>query len=545
VGGSWQPLPDETPEVSTFPISPITVEALKKRGITHFTKIQVRPCARVATTRARARAPTPERALTPRGFSACLALIAQTGAFGPIMEGRDILARSRTGTGKTLAFALPIVESIGKSMEGRPKAHQPLCIVLVPTRELAKQVASEFELISGAHRLNVCAVYGGAPMGPQIRELRSGCHVVVGTPGRVLDHVNQGTLDLSSIRHAVLDEVRARPRRARRRHRANASPSTLRLCATSDLARAQSHPTATGRASRSRAPSAAPSSVPPARHPARAQADEMLDMGFADDVASILNGAPPAGSRQMLLFSATTPPFIQALVRQHMRDELQLDAVGANDGPKTSTTVQHYAVLAPERNEHRPAVLRDVLTVHGRGAKRVIVFTETKRDCDELVTGRQLGTLSAAALHGDVQQQQRETTMKNFREGKFTVLVATDVAARGIDVSGVDLVISYHVPMSTESYVHRSGRTGRAGASGKSLILYNEGRFGQLARMERECQFKFHRVGPPAPEAVIAAAAVNLPSLIQSVDKEVLPLFAATARKIMAEASDDATLESK
>lgn len=247
----------------------------------------------------------------------------------------------------------------------------------------------------------------------------------------------------------------------------------------------------------------------------------MLDMGFADDVATILETAPPAGERQMLLFSATTPPFIQKLVRQHMVgrrgrararrsracsvgaaaaaakafqpprprvrvsrklppiflppsppltrpgrlpppsparaqvDELQLDAIGTDAGPKTSTSVQHYAVLAPERAEHRPAVLRDVLTVHGRGAKRVIVFTETKRDCDELVTGRQLGTLSAAALHGDVQQQQRETTMKNFREGKFTVLVATDVAARGIDVTGVDLVISYHVPMSTESCAPR------------------------------------------------------------------------------------------
>jgi ATP-dependent RNA helicase DDX21 len=271
----------------------------------------------------------------------------------------------------------------------------------------------------------------------------------------------------------------------------------------------------------------------------------MLDMGFADDVAAIMDGAPPAGSRQMLLFSATTPPFIQKLVRQHMRDELQLDAVGSNDGPKTSTTVQHFAVLAPERNEHRPAVLRDVLTVHGRGAKRVIVFTETKRDCDELVTGRQLGTLSAAALHGDVQQAQRETTMKNFREGKFTVLVATDVAARGIDVSGVDLVISYHVPGSVESYVHRSGRTGRAGASGKSIILYNEGRYGLCARIEKECQFKFVRIGPPAPEAVIAAAAINLPSLIKAVDPEVIPLFAATARKIMQEAADDSSLETQ
>jgi superfamily II DNA/RNA helicase len=126
------------------------------------------------------------------------------------MEGRDILARSRTGTGKTLAFALPIVESIGKSNAGRPKPCQPLCIVLVPTRELAKQVASEFELIAATHRLSVVSVYGGAPMGPQVREMRAGVHIVVGTPGRILDHINEGTIDLQSVRHAVLDEVRAR-----------------------------------------------------------------------------------------------------------------------------------------------------------------------------------------------------------------------------------------------------------------------------------------------------------------------------------------------
>lgn len=430
--------------LSNFRITPSVVAALEARGITRMTEVQA-------------------------------------GTFDTLYEGKDMIARSRTGTGKTLAFALPLLERLAAAKaaaaKGSNRSRAPLALVLAPTRELAKQVAREMALSGAPLRVSVECFYGGSAYGPQEGALRRGVDVVVGTPGRLMDLLDRRILDLSSVRFAVLDE-----------------------------------------------------------------ADEMLSMGFAEDVEHLFSSfVLPPEERQIVLFSATVPSWVKRLASQHQKsDVVSFDSIGRGD--MTATTVKHYAVKVPERESARASLLADILAVYGDGVGggRAIVFAETKRECDELATSGALEGCGAAVLHGDVTQKQRETTLAQFRSGRFAVLVATDVAARGLDISNVAVVVQYRVPNDAEAYVHRAGRTGRAGASGVAVVMYSDRDGGSLRRLERDCGIKFERAGSPAPEAALEAAATAAASALHGVDASVVKHLLPTAKDLMASVDDPA-----
>eukprot|EP00178_Gracilaria_changii_P024251 TRINITY_DN730_c0_g3_i1.p1 TRINITY_DN730_c0_g3~~TRINITY_DN730_c0_g3_i1.p1 ORF type:complete len:806 (-),score=115.38 TRINITY_DN730_c0_g3_i1:12096-14513(-) len=442
-------VPDERPTMASFRLSHSTVERLAENGIIHPTEVQA-------------------------------------GTFDKLYDGNDLIAKSRTGTGKTLAFALPILERLAiLKNEGHYDArHGPACLVLAPTRELAKQVSREMSYIGGGLKISVLCLYGGSAYGPQEDALRRGVDVVVGTPGRLIDHIERGNLRLSNIAFAVLDE-----------------------------------------------------------------ADEMLSMGFAQDVETIFEDLPPKENRQVILFSATVPPWVKRLASQFQKEDVTMfDAI--TSGPMAATTVRHCAVRVPEREEARASLLADIIAVHSptkdenletngvRTPSRVIVFTQTKREADELATSGALDGCGAAVLHGDVSQKQREVTLSQFRNGRFQVLVATDVAARGLDISGVDVVVQYRVPHDTESYIHRAGRTGRAGRSGTAVVMYSDRESRNLRVLERECKIKFDMEVAPAPEAALEAAVDVAMSNIGTVDERVLKHLIPRAAEIVKKGED-------
>lgn len=406
----------------------------------------------------------------------------QAGTFDKLFDGADIIAKSRTGTGKTLAFALPIMERLGlaRAAEGgrKPRGQGPGCIVLAPTRELAKQVAREMKYLGDGLGLSVECFYGGTSYGPQEGALRRGLDVVVGTPGRVMDHLRRGTLQLHDIQFAVLDE-----------------------------------------------------------------ADEMLSMGFAEDVETVFETLPSQEKRQVILFSATVPSWVKKLASQYQKDVIQFDSV--TRGSMAATTVRHCALRVPERDEARADLLADIIAVYSRPGEtangsvakgeqsRAIVFTETKREADELATSGALEGCGAAVLHGDVSQKQREVTLAQFRKGRFQVLVATDVAARGLDISGVDVVVQYRVPNDADSYIHRSGRTGRAGKTGTAVVMYNDREQHSLRSLERLCKIKFDREAAPGPEMALEAAVDVAVGAIPLVDKRVSTHLIPRAQQIL------------
>lgn len=445
---------DESPHglgapVSSYRVSPVTVEALAKNNITHVTDVQA-------------------------------------GTFDVVYDGKDLIAKSRTGTGKTLAFALPILERLAiiRKQEGlRPRGKGPGCLVLAPTRELAKQVSREMAYIGKGLGLSVECVYGGSSYGPQESALRRGVDVIVGTPGRIMDHLDRGTLVLNNISFAVLDE-----------------------------------------------------------------ADEMLSMGFAEDVEHVFKTLPPVHQRQVILFSATVPSWVKRLAAQYQKPDVKVfDSV--TTGTQAATTVRHCAVRVPERDDSRASLLADIIAVHSRTSgdsrvgdvpSRAIVFTQTKKEADELVACGILDGCGAAVLHGDVSQRQRETTLAQFRKGRFQVLVATDVAARGLDISGVDVVVQYRVPRDSDAYIHRAGRTGRAGKSGTAVVLYSDRELRSLRSLENECRIKFHRESAPAPEAALDAAVEFALQSARTVDPRILKHLESVAQRIL-EAPEDAT----
>eukprot|EP00188_Purpureofilum_apyrenoidigerum_P005792 Plantae.Rhodophyta-Purpureofilum_apyrenoidigerum.ctg7938.p1 GENE.Plantae.Rhodophyta-Purpureofilum_apyrenoidigerum.ctg7938~~Plantae.Rhodophyta-Purpureofilum_apyrenoidigerum.ctg7938.p1 ORF type:complete len:670 (+),score=128.60 Plantae.Rhodophyta-Purpureofilum_apyrenoidigerum.ctg7938:111-2012(+) len=398
----------------------------------------------------------------------------QAGTFEAIIEGRDIIARSRTGTGKTLAFGLPIVERLRKMAEdnpesgiGRQRGRGPQAIILAPTRELAKQVAAEIDNIGSVCRLKTDCFYGGVSYTIQENALNRGIDILVGTPGRVIDHLEKGKLDLSGATFAVLDE-----------------------------------------------------------------ADEMLSMGFAEDIERVLDYLPPKGERQTILFSATVPGWVKSIARQHQQKPFIYDAIGSETN-KTATTVRHCAIRVPD-GESRGAFLDDIITTYGgaMSQSRCLVFTQTKKEADELVTS---GVIQggAAVLHGDVSQRQREITLSHFRDGRFPVLVATDVAARGLDITGVDMVIQYSVPQDIDSYIHRAGRTGRAGRSGIAILMHTDRELEQLRRLEKVCGIKLERSGPPSASKVLQACASQASECLKEVEENVISYFVGKATELI------------
>ena len=316
----------------------------------------------------------------------------QKAAFPELMLGRDLVGQAQTGTGKTAAFALPLLERLASGQK------TPQALVLAPTRELAMQVADSFKAYSAGHpHLKVLAVYGGTDFRSQINALRRGVDVVVGTPGRVMDHMRQGTLDTSGLRSLVLDE-----------------------------------------------------------------ADEMLRMGFIDDVEWILEQLPQ--ERQVVLFSATMPPEIRRLSKRYLKDPAEV-TIRTKD--QEGKRIRHRSITVPM--PHKLEALQRVLDACG--GEGVIIFARTKAITLTVAETLEAGGHQVAVLNGDVPQNQRERTVERLRSGSVDILVATDVAARGLDVDRIGLVINYDMPFDSEAYVHRIGRTGRAGRTGEAVLF--------------------------------------------------------------------------
>eukprot|EP00892_Ulva_mutabilis_P009859 jgi/Ulvmu1/7245/UM035_0032.1 len=399
----------------------------------------------------------------------------QKSVFDPAMAGTDLVARARTGSGKTLAFSLPIIEALLKQnaedSAGRG-GRAPRAIILAPTRELAKQVASEFESATNGRDLNVLAVYGGTPIGAQIRQIESGVDVLVGTPGRVIDLVDKRqVLQLSAVQFFILDE-----------------------------------------------------------------ADEMLNMGFQDDVEAVLASVPD--SRQTMMFSATMPQWVRRLARKFCRDHIIVDLVGEHDTGRVNSDVKCLACTVPPDLHAKRLLLVDLITIHSRAGK-TIVFCNTKRECETVVTAVS-AIMPAEALHGNIQQDMREYTMGRFREGKTHVLVATDVAARGLDVNNVDLVVHWDVPQDSETYLHRSGRTGRAGNKGTAIMMIAQRDKGRVAEIIRGTKVDLDLIRPPTPQAVLESVAGNIEQSLVSASSDVAKYFESTARKLLDNGVGDA-----
>lgn len=321
----------------------------------------------------------------------------QRAAIPALLAGSDVLAQAATGTGKTAAFALPLLHRLSPDAASRERTAG---LILVPTRELAMQVAEAVHRYGKELGIVALPIYGGASMEAQIRALKRGVDVVVATPGRALDHIRRGTLALDRVRTVVLDE-----------------------------------------------------------------ADEMLDMGFAEDLEAILNATP--AERQTALFSATLPPRIAAIAARHLRapETITIDRAPVPAGQ--AARVRQVAYIVPRG--HKMAALGRVLDIeHPTSA---IVFCRTRTEVDDLTETLNARGYRAEALHGGLSQEQRDRVMKKFRSNKADLLVATDVAARGLDVQHVSHVVNYDVPSASESYVHRIGRTGRAGREGVAITL--------------------------------------------------------------------------
>ena len=347
----------------------------------------------------------------------------QAATIPPLLAGKDLLGQAQTGTGKTAAFALPILARIDLTRA------EPQALVLAPTRELAIQVAEAFSRyaaqLPGFH---VLPIYGGQGYGPQLHALRRGAHVIVGTPGRVIDHLQRGTLKLDALAHLVLDE-----------------------------------------------------------------ADEMLRMGFIDDVESILRKTPPR--RQVALFSATMPQAIRRIAQTYLRDPVEITIKG-----KTTTVAevqQRYWLVS---GLHKLDALTRILEVETFDG--MIVFARTKQATDELAEKLSARGFSAAALNGDVPQALRERIVQRFKDAQIDILVATDVAARGLDVERVSHVLNYDIPTDTENYVHRIGRTGRAGRSGDAILFVTPRERHLLRAIERATRQPITPMQLPGAEAV-------------------------------------------
>jgi ATP-dependent RNA helicase DeaD len=343
------------------------------------------------------------RAVIEAGFEAPTPI--QEQAIPILLAGHDLIGQAQTGTGKTAAFALPLAERLD------PTARYPQAIILLPTRELCIQVAQETHNLSKHRKLKVVPVYGGQPIDRQFRALGQGAQIVVGTPGRVLDHLRRGTLDLSHIRMVVLDE-----------------------------------------------------------------ADEMLNMGFLEDVEEILKEAPK--ERQTALFSATIPPRIAALARDYLRAPQRV-SIESKKRTVAQITQTYYEVLPAQKVE----ALARILDHETPGS--TIIFCRTRRDVDELGEALQMRGYEAETLHGEMNQAARDRVMNRFRAGQADLLIATDVAARGLDIDQVTHVINYDIPWDVESYIHRVGRTGRAGRAGEAITLVSPRERYQLRQIER------------------------------------------------------------
>lgn len=353
-----------------------------------------------------------------------------------LMMGKDVIGQAQTGTGKTAAFGIPIVEKIDKSAQGVQ------AIVLAPTRELAMQAAEELNKLGAAKRLHALPVYGGTSIERQIKALQRGVHIVVGTPGRVLDHIERRTLNLKNVKIVVLDE-----------------------------------------------------------------ADEMLDMGFVEDITKILSETP--AERQTLLFSATMPEEILRISKRYMKSPEKLKVT-----TDTLTAANVSQIVYEVREIDKLDALTRLIDFHDSG--KFLVFCHTKRETDDVAGNLRLKGYDADAMHGDFSQSQREAVLKRFKGGKIDVLVATDVAARGLDISHITHVVNFAIPQNPESYVHRIGRTGRAGREGVAITFVTPREDRQFRLIKAVSKANIKREKLPSREEVLGA---RFSSLVDKIDE--------------------------
>ena len=366
----------------------------------------------------------------------------QAEAIPEVLKGNDIIGQAQTGTGKTLAYGAPIINNIDLSK------NSVSALILTPTRELAIQVNDELTRIAKYKKLTLLPVYGGQPIDRQIRSLKRGVDIVVGTPGRIIDHINRKTLDLSQIDFLVLDE-----------------------------------------------------------------ADEMLNMGFIDDIEEIIKGSN--ANRQTLLFSATMPEQIKRLATKYMKKDSKHIIIAKNTVTVEKIKQYYYEIKQKDRFES----LCRILDVDEPSS--AIIFCKTKRGVDELVEWMQGRGYNVEGMHGDMAQNQRMNTLRKFKETNLDFLVATDVAARGIDVEDISHVINYDLPQDIESYVHRIGRTGRANKEGIAYSLVTPREYMMLKQIEKYTKSKIKRKEIPTIDEIFQTKYKSIISTIkETIEKE-------------------------
>ncbi|MBI4822543.1 MAG: DEAD/DEAH box helicase [Deltaproteobacteria bacterium] len=365
----------------------------------------------------------------------------QAASFGPVMAGKDVVVQSKTGTGKTTAFGLPLIERIKDGLI------DPQVLVLCPTRELAVQVSEELAELGDAKGVRVLPIYGGTPMGPQLAGLKSGCDVIVGTPGRVLDHIRRRSLRLVHVHHAVLDE-----------------------------------------------------------------ADEMLSMGFWDEVTAILDKLPT--ERQTLLFSATLPDQIRKAAAKYLRTPERLDL------SRDELTVEGIKNIIYERDDRLPKPRNLLYVLEAERPESAIIFCNTRDDTGVVAAYLRRQGHDALALSGELGQKERERIMSRMKRGDLQFLVATDIAARGIDISDLPYVVNYSLPDFTEVYIHRVGRTGRIGKSGTAVSLVGGQDEMTATELERNFGIQFEKRTLPPREELDRLRAERLVAQIIKVARE-------------------------
>jgi ATP-dependent RNA helicase DeaD len=398
------------------------------------------------------------RAIEEMGFEEPTPI--QISTIPAILEGRDVTGQAQTGTGKTAAFGVPAIERVD------PDSRETQVLVLSPTRELAIQTAEEFARLAKYHRgINILPIYGGQPIDRQLRALQRGVQVVVGTPGRVLDHLDRGTVSFAGVKLVVLDE-----------------------------------------------------------------ADQMLDMGFREDIEKILDETPQ--NRQTVLFSATLPRPILEISKKFQKDPEFISVA------RREVTVPQVEQLYLEvRSRDRMEILTRLLDMYD--PELTLIFSNTKRGVDDLTTHLQARGYFAEGLHGDMKQTLRDRVMAKFRAGNIDMLVATDVAARGIDVEDVDLVINYDVPQDIDYYIHRIGRTARAGRAGRAITFVGPKEYFKLRTIQDYTKIKIARIPLPTQGDVEETRTRKLIERVQqSIDEGGLDHYATLIERIV---SDDYT----
>ncbi|CAM3621276.1 DEAD/DEAH box helicase [Cytobacillus oceanisediminis] len=398
--------------------------------------------------------PATMKSLKRMGFEEATPIQAQTIPLS--LENKDLIGQAQTGTGKTAAFGIPMIDKIDNTKDFIQG------IVIAPTRELAIQVSEELYKIGYGKKTKVLSIYGGQDINRQIRALKNKPHIIVGTPGRILDHINRKTLRLDHVHTAILDE-----------------------------------------------------------------ADEMLNMGFIDDIEAILAQIPE--ERQTLLFSATMPAPIRRMAERFMKDP-QVVRVQAKE--MTVSSIEQYYIEVHEKNKF------DVLTrlLDIQSPELAIVFGRTKRRVDELAEALNLRGYMAEGIHGDLSQAKRISVLRKFKEGSIDVLVATDVAARGLDISGVTHVYNFDIPQDPESYVHRIGRTGRAGKTGVAMTFINPREKSYLHVVEKTTKRKMERMDAPTlDEALEGQQKAVMDKILQTIEENNLGSYKEAADELLAQ----------